>query len=255
MTMSVGFLCSDGVVIGADRQVTNPSSGYTFEEQKLGVLSVNGVVRHIWSYAGNADTAKKLARELQTKLPTQSVSKKEAELLLRTALKKSLKPREHFYTLFGAYVPKGDPVLWMASGLDVLEIERCEIIGTADSPLSRYFRGLVINIHAVNIRQASVIAAYMIAQAKKYEGAYCGGPTDIYFLYSSGYIGQLTNIQSWEHRLNELEFKIGHILTMLSYPKENEFGPHVGDMESRELKEFNGTVRMFCKAIREETGF
>ena len=109
----------------------------------------------------------------------------------------------------------------MASGLDVLEIERCEIIGTADSPLSRYFRGLVINIHAVNIRQASVIAAYMIAQAKKYEGAYCGGPTDIYFLYSSGYIGQLTNIQSWEHRLNELEFKIGHILTMLSYPKEN----------------------------------
>jgi hypothetical protein len=101
MTMSVGFLCSDGVVIGADRQVTKISSGYTFEEQKLGVLSVNGVVRHIWSYAGNADTAKKLARQLQTKLPTQSVSKKEAELLLRTALKKCLKPREHFYTLRG----------------------------------------------------------------------------------------------------------------------------------------------------------
>src|SRR5882762_6681886 len=134
MTMSVGFLCSDGVVISADRQVTNPASGYTFHEQKLGILSVNGVVRHIWSYAGNVDTAKKLARELRTKLPTQSVSKKEAELLLRTALKKCLKPREHFYTLFGTYVPKGDPVLWMASGLDVLEIERCEIIGTADSP-------------------------------------------------------------------------------------------------------------------------
>jgi len=255
MTMSVGFLCSDGVVIGADRQVTNPSSGYTFHEQKLGVLSVNGAVRHIWSYAGNADTAKKLAHELQTKLSASALSKRETDLLLRTALKKCLKSREHFYTLFGTYVPKSDPVLWISSGLDVLEVERCEIIGTADSPLSRYFRGLVIHIPAINIRQASVIVAYMIAQAKKYEGAYCGGPTDIYFLHSSGHMGQLTNIENWEQRLNELEDKIGHVLTMLSYPKENEFGPQVGDIESRELKEFNGIVRKFCKAIREEAGF
>ena len=139
--------------------------------------------------------------------------------------------------------------------LDVLEVARCEIIGTADSPLSRYFRGLVIDIPAINIHQGSVVAAYMIAQAKKYEGAYCGGPTDIYYLHSSGHMGKLSNINSWEQRLNQLEDKIVHLLTLLSYPKENELGVQPGDVGSTDLKKFNAFVLEFCKAIREKGGF
>jgi hypothetical protein len=63
----------------------------------------------------------------------------------------------------------------------VLAVDRCEIIGYGDSPLARFLRGRLLDLpFGLTVAQARIYTTYFISQAKKYDGQYVGGPTDVY---------------------------------------------------------------------------
>jgi hypothetical protein len=180
--MAVAFRCKDGIVIGADRQVTSENN-YTFPECKLREAAwKNG--RAIWAYSGLTQTAQEFQKRMELQfLPERSISEPEMRNILRAALKGLLRKREQFFTLFGACVNGNDyPTLLVTNGADIpTDVRECEIIGWGDTPLARYLLGTFIGVNRiVTMAQARIYAVWFIALAKKYSGQYVGGPIDVY---------------------------------------------------------------------------
>lgn len=189
--MAVGFACRDGLVIGADRQVTG--SNYTFPECKLdGIKWANG--HAIYAYSGNRDTYNAFRQTVWTKFvaPNAVLSHPEIEGILKDCLQAVLSPKEVFHTLFGYWLDGMFPILLLTVGAKrITQVNECEVIGYGDSPLARFLLGTFKDVpHFVTVHQARIYATYFISQAKKYDGQYVGGPIDVYSLDCSGDGGQ-----------------------------------------------------------------
>jgi hypothetical protein len=114
VTMAVGFICKDGLVIAADRQITG--ANYTFQECKLHTINwMNG--RGLWTYAGSCDTAKLYWQELESRLNLKTkVTRAELQGTLKEVLSASVKKKENFNTLLGAWTEGEDKVLFFRMG-------------------------------------------------------------------------------------------------------------------------------------------
>jgi hypothetical protein len=137
-----GFVCVDGIVMGADRQVTSPH--YTFHERKIFTVKWNSGAA-LWSYAGDRDKAVSLRSDIETRIASGAVvDRATVKLAWEASLKRCLKKKkEEFQSLFGCWTDEG-PVLWLSNGHELIIVPDCEIIGTGDSALSRYLRGSYI---------------------------------------------------------------------------------------------------------------
>jgi len=141
--MCIGFLCRDGVVIGADRQVTGQH--YTFPECKIIYLHwKNGT--GILGYSGNRDTYLNFCGEIGARLATDAVLDEAAlKKLLRDCMDASLQKKEEFYTLFGFCLDGESPAMVMTTAAKrVVDVADCEVIGYGDSPLSRSLLGRLL---------------------------------------------------------------------------------------------------------------
>jgi len=250
MTMAVGFVCEDGVVIAADRQLTSPN--FTYPECKLGGHKwVKG--RSIWAYSGNADTAKRLAEELWKDDCFGQFSKvsewSDISERLQLALKKCLAKKEGFQTLFAAWTEGAKlPYLFLTNGINVIGVQKCDVIGTADSPLTRFLRGVFLSFPSYpTIQQAINWAIYFILQTKIYDGQFVGGGTDVWSIDSN----RQTHVMDpawtgpWEKELQMMEFKtiaLFGLLTHRNIPAERI---------PVEFQAFNGFAGEFCAKVRE----
>src|SRR6202521_464934 len=167
MTMAVGFVCEDGAVIAADRQLTGQN--FTYPECKLtGLKWVKG--RAIWGYAGTADTAKRLQSELGKEDCFGQFATicewSDVQERLQLALSRCLEHQEEFLTLFAAWVEEAKiPFLFLSHGPQAIGVQKCEVIGTADSPLTRYLRGLFLSFPSYpTVQQAINAAIYFVLQ-------------------------------------------------------------------------------------------
>ena len=243
MTLVAGFLCHDGIVLAADRQMT--STTYTFPDVKLNSLRwVKG--RAIWGYSGNLDTANRLEREFQSEFGQFSqVSRHDLSSFIEKALKKALKRREHFYTLFGAAIEGEQPCLFVSDGKRVAPVSRCEIIGS-DSSSIRYLRGLFLRSLSTSVNRATVFAIYLLSQAKKYDGQWIGGGTDICLIDSTGYVKVMDapQTQTWEGELDIVQSWTVNLFSFLSDP---DISPEWID---RRFKEFREKAESFCEKVR-----
>lgn len=189
--MAVGFLCKDGIVIGADRQVTGQN--YTFPECKLSTVNwKNG--RGIMAYSGNHDTYRDLEPEIHARFNRSvTIGREEVKPLLKDALSAVLRKKEEFYTLFGFMVEGEFQSLLQSIKTDrVVDVDECEVIGYGDSPLARFLLGTFKDVpHGVSVHQARIYAVYFISQAKKYDGQFVGGGIDVYSVDKSGQEGSL----------------------------------------------------------------
>jgi 20S proteasome alpha/beta subunit len=179
VTMAVGFLCRDGVVVAADRQVTG--TNYTFPECKL----IHFGWKHgcgILAYSGTRDTFTTFAAELGTRLPNNvELTDKKIKELLKDCLKASVEKKETFLTIMGYWIEGHQPSLIMSSTTQrIVDVPDCEVIGYGDSPLARSLLGRFRLLPRVSVHQARVYAVDFIAQAKKYDGQYVGDDTDVY---------------------------------------------------------------------------
>jgi hypothetical protein len=187
MTMAVGFLCRDGVVIGADRQVTAEDK-FTFPECKL-TSTRWGNGHGILGYAGNHDTYRAFEKLfLSAFWGDMIVERDDVASRLQEVLKATVGKKEGFQTLFGFWVDgKYQSLVTSVDNRRVLDVQECEVIGCADSPLTRFFLGTFKDVpHGITVHQARIYAVHFISQAKKYDGQYVGGPIDVYSIDMSG---------------------------------------------------------------------
>lgn len=246
MTIGVGFVCGNGLVIGADRKVTNPDE-YTFEEQKVDAIAwANGAA--IWSYSGNPDTAKNVRAELQSRFAAHStVFRRDIKKQIQEVLRACLNKGERFNMLYGAQTKNEAYILLMATTDKIAEVDKCEIIGGGDSSLSRYLRGLILNLpFPPLIDQAVIAATYIIQQAKRYDGHYCGGATDVYALDFDGFthVTDQWQAERWERELKQLEFESAVLFATLTAKGVEE------DRIENALKTHAEIVRQFCAKVR-----
>ena len=187
MTIGVGFLCRDGVVIGADRQITGAS--YTFPECKLGGLAwKNG--RAVFGYSGSRDTHQLFRQELGGRFDSRTeMSEQDLCDLVKASLEASLQKKEQFFLLLGMYLDGRSPRLFMSTPAPVriLNVNQCEVIGYGDSPLSRSLIGrFKATPGLVSVHQARIYAVRFISEAKKYDGQYVGDGIDVYSVETGG---------------------------------------------------------------------
>ncbi|HEY6766796.1 MAG TPA: hypothetical protein VI386_18710 [Candidatus Sulfotelmatobacter sp.] len=214
MTMAVGFICYDGIVIAADRQVTGRH--YTFEESKMtSFMWANG--HGVLAYAGERDTQLEVARQFKPRFElAKEMSPADIREALSESLSATLRKKEVFQTLFGYWNNDTPQVLLMSNGNDrVVDVPQCEVIGYGDSPLARFLLGRLTEIsqYGVSVRQARVYATYFISQAKKYDGQYVGGGIDIYSIdHSCKYEQLCTRLikagREWEDEINLFQNKM-----------------------------------------------
>ncbi len=223
MTMAVGFLCRDGVVIGADRQVTGQN--YTFPECKLSTVKwKNG--HGIMAYSGNHDTYRDLEPEMHARFtPATTITRSGVKPLLKDALAAVLKKKEEFYTLFGFMVDNEFQCLLQSIKTDrIVEVDEVEVIGYGDSPLARFLLGTFKDVpHGVSVHQARIYAVYFISQAKKYDGQFVGGPIDVYSVDTSGQSGERCvrvldagRTPQWEEQTNLIRYWMDVLFSKLT---------------------------------------
>src|ERR1700693_3749465 len=210
MTMCIGFVCGNGLVVAADSQHTFPD-GHTFHEAKVHSFKwKNG--RAIWGYAAsNSDTSKIVWEMMERRLLLEkSFNRTEIKTVLTEVLGEVVRSEEQFLMLVGSWTEGEHPVLLRSNGSDVVYGERCEVVGFGDTSLSRFWRDLFLKaIPNPSVWQASIAAIYFIMQAKKYNGQFVGGDTDGFVMAGSPatLIRVLTRqfTEAWEHRLEMME--------------------------------------------------
>jgi hypothetical protein len=181
VTMVVGFLCRDGVVIGADTQVTG--ANYTFPECKLKNFEwANG--SGILGYSGNRDMFLSFAKELDVRASEDTnLTEQGIRDVFRDCLEAVKEKKEVLLIMAGCWVDGARFPFLVSSTTTrrIVDVTNSEVIGYADSPLARYllgrFRGLC---HSVSVQQARIYAVDFISQAKKYDGQYVGGDIVLY---------------------------------------------------------------------------
>jgi hypothetical protein len=186
--MAVGFVCRDGVVIGADRQITG--ANYTFPECKLLSLSwKNGY--GIFAYSGDYDTYQNFTKEIWARFtPEESFQRELIPDLIKQSLGAlALQKKETLLILFGVMLDSDPfPRLYVSTTkLRVVEVHECDVIGYGDSPLARSLLGRFKDVpHRITVHQARIYAVDFISQAKKYDGQFVGDGIDVFSIDKSG---------------------------------------------------------------------
>ena len=247
MTVSVGFRCTDGLVLAADRQMTIPNS-HTFQECKIRNVSwKNGEA--VWGYAANsADTSKSLSLELERHFtPDIEIKRTDIPEVFKAILSRCLSKKEIFLTLFLSRTEGEGSSLIRSYGSHITYGERCEVIGWGDSALSRFFRGLCLRARPFTVRQAMVAAIYIIKQEKLYNGQSIGGDTDVFFLEDSCPLSRLLTTPQVRELEGQLESAEANIIWRLTDITDGNMPPE--EVASR-FDTFNSRLESFAERIR-----
>jgi hypothetical protein len=180
MTIAVGFLCPDGVVIGADRRIAGHA--LTFAESKLDRFDWSDG-RAIMGYSGDRDTWIKLKENLHGSIvPSLSLDGDGFRDLLKKILRSTLGRKEAFCTLCGYWKGGDNYYLLKTDGDSIVPISSTEIIGWGNSALSRYMMQRYEILGYRSVKQALIYAANFISQAERYDGQYIGNGAEAYCL-------------------------------------------------------------------------
>ena len=178
--MGAGFLCRDGVVIGADTQVTG--ANYTFPECKLLNFEwQNGSA--ILGYCGTRDLFISFASELGVRISHDvALGDQQIRAVLKDCLEASKQKKETLQIIAGYWIDgsRFPSLVHSTATRTIIDAASCEVIGYADSPLARSLLGRFKNLPHVSVQQARIYAVDFISQAKKYDGQYVGGDINLY---------------------------------------------------------------------------
>jgi ATP-dependent protease HslVU (ClpYQ) peptidase subunit len=221
MTMCMGFSCRNGLVVAADTQQTFQDS-HTFHENKIHSLKwKNG--RAIWGFSGEVNTSKIVWENLEKHFTLERIiNRTEIKDIVKETLTEVLREEEVFLMLLGGWTEGEQKVLLQSNGTDVMYADRCEVIGSGDSSLSRFWRDIYLKaLPNPNVWQASIAAIYFIMQAKKYNGQFVGGGTEILLMHESP-INHMRlfapeHSEVWERRLESIEHEIIRFLTSITH--------------------------------------
>jgi len=186
VTIGLGFVTTEGVVLCSDRQHTS-AAGFKFEKCKImGIEHVNGTSIML-SYAGEPEAAEviftKIREQLGDGLPHVEGDNRDPieriwtylDYVYASPFTKGLE------TLVSVRVP-GDvsPRLYRTRERKVVTSHgRSECIGCGDSSVIRFLSERLANF-IMSRDEAEIIGAYLVSVANRYADG-CGGGPDIYF--------------------------------------------------------------------------
>jgi 20S proteasome alpha/beta subunit len=191
MTIGVGFLCTDGVVLCADRQLTS-NTGFKYEERKI-FWTHSDFCTLIFGYAGETYGAQVMFRKVREDLQETAIKAKGrfSADKSRNALEKIFKDRNSkgLETLIGIRLQHSPPYLVKTWGNKVVD-GLSEYIGAGDSSALRYLCSFLIHDQP-NVEQATILGSYIVSVANRYIDR-CGGGPDVTILHEKGMVTEAT---------------------------------------------------------------
>jgi len=220
VTIGIGFVCPDGLVLCSDRQLTVAGS-HKFSETKIFNMqeAISGT-RLLFSYAGDESAAKSFYQHFKSELLTELKAPADPkvppwdrrrlffERVYRDRRAKTIQTLSAIDSqMFGVH-------LFRSYGHDVVE-GRSEYIGTGDSSVLRYATDLLLRPLS-SVSEAQVIGSYLVRLANRYVDGCSGGP-DISTLHSNGIITEGTGgcFPDEQARFGYCEQEIGKIMREL----------------------------------------
>lgn len=208
MTIALGFLCPDGIVLCSDRQMTDSGAGLKYQKHKLSSMSgmFAGVHFSLASaYAGDPEAAKVMRTEIRERLGGEIAKSKLVGFQApkaRKALEKIFNNRhtKNLQMLIGIRFQSGELCLFKTSGKRVVEA-RTEYIGVGDSSALRYLADFLLPQFIPSIHQAQVLGAYLVSVANEYVDGCSGGP-DFHTIAGNGITGLF--LAEGDHDLAEM---------------------------------------------------
>jgi hypothetical protein len=191
VTIALGFLCPDGIVLCSDRQITDSTAGLKYQKRKLSWMTgtYGGIHFELASaYAGDPESAKIIRTEIAERFGRE-VSKSK-ELGFQPKARKTLerifntKNTKYLQMLIGIRFHSGELCLFKTSGKKVVE-GRTEYIGSGDSSALRYLADFLLPTFISTVFEAHVLGSYLVSVANRYVDGCSGGP-DIYTIAKDG---------------------------------------------------------------------
>jgi hypothetical protein len=188
MTIGVGFVCQDGIVLCSDREMTGPN-GYKYQETKI-LRSTNRKRTIAFSYAGYPDEAKAMFRKVCEGLDHEFASGIFDVSRARTALERIFNDRlsKGLQALMVVSWDGAVPHLFKAWERTITD-PVSDLIGWGDSSVIRYLGDILLNRPAFKSKEAEVIGAYLIFVATRFVGK-CGGGMDIVTIEGPGKLSE-----------------------------------------------------------------
>jgi 20S proteasome alpha/beta subunit len=218
MTIGIGFLCSDGVVLCSDRQLTS-SSGFKYEERKI-LWTHSDFCTVIFGYAGETHAAQVMYRKIRENFQETAIQAKGKVSTdkARNALEKIFKDKnsKELETLIGIRLQHSPPYLFKTWGNKVVD-GLAEYIGAGDSSALRYLSGFLIH-DQLDVSQATIIGTYIVSVANRYVDK-CGGGPDYTVLHENGMVTEGTGgpFPNQRERIVFCEQEIGKELRRLLF--------------------------------------
>jgi hypothetical protein len=192
VTIALGFLCPDGIVLCSDRQITDSNAGLKYPKRKLSWMTAAraGIQFDLASaYAGDPESAKIIRTEIAERFDMEIAKSKQIGPYAPSARKVlerifNSKHTKHLQMLIGIRFHSGELCLFRTSGKKVFEA-RTEYIGGGDSSALRYLAVFLLPPFIESIFQAQVLGSYLVSVANQYVDGCSGGP-DIYTITKDG---------------------------------------------------------------------
>jgi len=193
VTIGIGFLCEDGIVLCADNQITWPQSHKDYECK---------IYRHgdadwsmISTFSGDPDLVKSFNGKFKDAMSKVAAPYTAAKIqdVIETVLSfldiLDANPSD-LWMLCAVAIPNSEMRLVRTTGKVVSEVGAYSYVGVGDSSLLRYLGQLITDVQfhrPYRADQAYMLATYLVLKAKTHiEG--CGGDTDAYVLRPSGHV-------------------------------------------------------------------
>jgi len=165
MTIGVGFLCPDGIVLCSDR--LHSGQGYKFQQSKIFSIQRQDY-SFIFSFAGDPDSARMMFEKTRDAMRMVTVQRDESvKDVVKQTLEKvfSHKQANGLQTLIGVKT-KEDYFLIKTIEKKVVE-GSTEYIGCGDSSVLRYICDLLLESQ-LTTAEAVVIGTYIVSVAGRY---------------------------------------------------------------------------------------
>lgn len=214
MTVVLSTICTDSLVLCADREVSGEGEVKFYEKKIFTFPTIDTDV--VLGYSGIPDVMKGIEEDLRNRLDGQSKSPQDIENNLQKALEKAIakNDKSEFWTLCGFRANGAGYRLLKSYQRQITPVPVWDCIGIAtNSSLIRYLGAIFLeaSVHLPAYR-AVPICNYIVAQAKKYIGG-CGGPTDLSIIEPSGRSKEQFSSAFSDHLCEMVEHSLNAILT------------------------------------------
>lgn len=189
MTMAVGMLCRDGVVIAADSQLSRPDYDKRYESKVHFCDDQKQQWALLFGYAGSPGLDEEVRNKILGRLrgpqpPTLNVVYAACDEVF-TELGRHFAVVD-LYMLIGVSCPNDFPRLLVFDGRSLHWEDGLLCFGVGDSSLTTYLRDVLYK-RQLTVEEGMRLAIYIVAKAKAYIDK-CSGDTAVYSIRSRGEI-------------------------------------------------------------------